>query len=566
MDPHSPATSPATYHEAILADWERLGIWDYLRYDAEGHLWINDLRVVDAARRYGTPLEIVDTTIIERRAREWMALAQGAADAIGYPGRLRYLYAAKANMASEVTHAAYRAGWSAETSAPQDLVHLRWLRAQGLIPADLRVVCNGFKLPASCHGWPDPRPPAARGPIVLPPLDHAGAPTAPRNPPYAQLVVEMAGEGWAITPVLDAGEIETFLAPGTPRLDVGLRLKFGKVKDLAGLDGLVSRFGMDRHALAAAADRVAAAEHLRFTMLHAMVGAAETIPVDDYVAGLSLAGRIWADLRRRHPTLAELNIGGGMPPLGEAYDHGRVVRGMLEAFREAGAAAGVPPPDVTFELGNLVAAEAGFHLFKVMQLKANHGGADTLPWAIVDGGLMAAIPDMLLVDKPFRILAASGAHRPPFRACLGDVTCDSDGRYPPKSFGPGEAVWLPAPEGGVPGGIGAGGLGTGDGLTAGGIGASAVTTEDAVNVDDEYVVIQGVGAYQEILAGVRGAHHCGLLEAVELILERGDDGVVHARLMPRQIPEEASRLLGYTDRAARALRGLRASRDGASSR
>ena len=97
-------------------------------------------------------------------------MIRGSLVALGYllfrdesRGRLRYLYAAKANMASEVAHAAYRSGWGAETSSRQDLMHLEWLGTRGLLLPDLRVVCNGFKLPASRFTVPVERPgPPAR--------------------------------------------------------------------------------------------------------------------------------------------------------------------------------------------------------------------------------------------------------------------------------------------------------------------------------------------------------------------------------------------------------------------
>ncbi len=542
QSPDGPAAP--TYLEHARRDWGGLAIWDYLRYDDEGELWINDLRVSDAAARYGTPLEIVDTTIVERRATEWVALSRAVAAEVGYPGRLRYLYAAKANLASEITHAAYRSGWGAETSALQDLEHLEWMADHGLVRRDIRVVCNGFKLPAGCYGWPSDTRHAGRalgagstpGSGATGPTSGAGAADRIRLPElrdhmpargmtYADRIVALARAGWDITPVLDEGELDTFLDPSVPPMKVGVRLKFGPVATRAELDGLVSRFGMLPPAVAATAGRIAASGHLTFTTLHAMAGSAEGIPIDAYVAAFALAGRIWAELRRDHPTLSELNTGGGMPPLGDAYDHRAFLRGFFRSLASASAAAEVPPPDVTFELGNLIAAESGFHVFKVLQHRRNHApvpdGVDD--WALVDGGLMAAIPDMLLIHKPFRCLSARHAHAPASRVRLGDLTCDSDGRYPPKAFTDAPGIWLPDAPG------------------------------------DNFVVIQGVGAYQEILAGVRGAHHCGLLEAIELILERGADGVVRGRLMPRQTAADAARLLGYTAVAADALARTRPS-------
>ena len=506
-----------SYRDAVMRDWGELGIWDYLDYDAAGDLWIGDLRVVDAVQRYGTPLEIVDTGIIERRSREWFALTHAVAEELGYPGRLHFLYASKANMASEITHAAYRSGWSAETSAPQDLTHLRWMADRGLLPAGMRVVCNGFKLPAARHGLPAREAPEPASRVQLPRKDLS---SLVQRAPYAEGILEMAADGWDITPILDADELPVFSAPGAPPLCVGLRMKLGKVTDWEALDRHVSRFGLDRGALAAAARAVADAPNLTLTTLHAMVGAAETIPVERFAQGLLLGAEAWLDLRREHPSLRELNLGGGMPPLGEAYDHRGLLEQLMTGILTRAEAAGLPAPDLCFELGSLVVAEAGFHVFKVMQRKVNHRSADGgpgLPWALIDGGLMAAIPDMLLIDKPFRFLAVTGANAPATRLRFGDPTCDSDGRYPPESFGAEAAEWLPDETG------------------------------------DTFVCVQGVGAYQEILSGVRGAHHCGLLEAVELILERGADGQRRARLMPRQTAGEAAAVLGYTEEAAASL-------------
>lgn len=509
--------NPGTYRAAITANTSRLGIWDYLRYDEEGDLWLGGLRVLDAVHRYGTPLEIVDTTLVERRCREWRSLAHAAADAARYPGRLDFLYAAKANMASEVAAAAYRSGWNAETSAVQDLHHLLWLKRQHLLPPGLRVVCNGFKLSPECYGVPVPGP-RPRSTVRLP--DSLAAGDASRLTSYAEQVVSMAAHGWRITPVLDTGELAFLQRPGTPAMNVGLRLKFGPVDSLAELDTHISRFGQGLEDVALTARSIRASPHLTLTTLHAMVGAAETIPVPRLLRCIGLAARIWAQLRREHPTLRELNMGGGLPPLGEAYNHRAFLDGLFPVLAQAAAEAGVPPPDFAFELGSLVAAEGGFHVFKVLQDRRNHrddtDGAGA--WAIVDGGLMAAIPDMLLIDRRFHVLAVRGANRPPRRVRLGDVTCDSDGRYPPKATGHDAHVLLPEVDG-----EGAGG--------------------------EQYVLIPMVGAYQEILSGVRGAHHCGLLEAVELILEPDADGQVRGRLMPRQTFADAATLLGYNDDA-----------------
>ena len=138
---------------------------------------------------------------------------------------------------------------------------------------------------------------------------------------------------------------------------------------------------------------------------------------------------------------------------------------------------------------------------------------------------MAAIPDMLLIDKPFRIVALSGANRPARGVRLGDLSCDSDGRYPPADFGDDAVVLLPEP-----------------------------TLDTQGRPEETWVAVLGVGAYQEILSGVRGAHHCGLLEAMELIIESGEEGAPTARVVPRQTREQAAEQLGYGREAIEPLR------------
>src|SRR5207245_289732 len=146
---------------------------------------------------------------------------------------------------------------------------------------------------------------------------------------------------------------------------------------------LVSRFGMDRHELEAAADAVGTTNHLRLRMLHAMVPAAETLPAEDFAQSLLVGARIWAELRGRHESLTEFNVGGGVPPLGEDYAHRAFLRRLLAGLQEVAAEHGVAPPTLVFELGSLLAAEGGNHVFKVLQRKDNDSDTSVAGWALV---------------------------------------------------------------------------------------------------------------------------------------------------------------------------------------
>jgi arginine decarboxylase len=99
------------------------------------------------------------------------------------------------------------------------------------------------------------------------------------------------------------------------------------------------------------------------------------------------------------------------------------------------------------------------------------------------------------LDKPFR------------RVQLGGITCDSDDIYPPKSSQ--SPLYLP------------------------------------VETKDLYIGFFGIGAYQEMLGGVRGSKHCVLPEAIELIVDRDSDGNYRFHTIPRQTTKDVLRNLGY---------------------
>jgi len=90
---------------------------------------------------------------------------------------------------------------------------------------------------------------------------------------------------------------------------------------------------------------------------------------------------------------------------------------------------------------------------------------------------------------------------------LGGLTCDSDDVYPPKpSHSP---LYLP------------------------------------VETDDLYIGFFSIGAYQEMLGGVKGSKHCVLPEAYELIIDQDEDGRFQFQVMRGQTPDDVLRNLGY---------------------
>ncbi len=478
-------------------------IWDYLSYDREGFLWLDGVRFYDLIQ-FGTPLEVVDTRIVKRRANEWVNLTRRIASEVGFNGGLRYHYASKANMTLEVATAAYSAGWLQETTSLQDLVNIEYLVKQGVLKKEaVDIICNGFFLPSQNFGAPQVVKNLQSQDIEF----KAGSTIqAAGEIDYLAKIESMRDQGYRISPIIyDLDELHHLLVK-KGAFDIGLRLKFGKVNNDRDLARLPSRFGMPWTVIQTAADIADRSDNqLRFTRLHAMVGAAENIPIDTFDQSLQFASEKYYALSAKHPKLRYLNIGGGIPPRSESYQHEQLMRRFLRGVKEKARQHKLPEPIIEFELGSFLAAESGFDVLKIVDYKQNHVDESGRPvtWAIADTSLVATIPDVWFIGKRFKILAVNAANRPCKPVLLGDITCDSGSVYP-------DMVMIP-------------------------------DTTDPV-----YLVILETGAYQNALTGEGGAQHCGLYgNAKWKIFGEGSKKV--AVLTGRQTPNDLSHILGYTD-------------------
>jgi len=515
--------STTPYVERIKKETEGLRMWDYLKYDSEGNLHINDLKVVDIAGATGTPLEIVDTRITEKRAKEWIDLSKKVARDVGYEGGIDYLYASKADPAAEIVTAAIRSGWGIETSSALDLVNIEWLLDNGIAPKNLKVVCNGLKLHPAVYNKPSvqavlPKDIKVNGITARKAARHYGV-------SYAEMITKLASNNVDIVPVIDSiDELNYFAQPNEiPEMNVGVRLKvYGTAFDNTQLSKLVARHGMDWETINKAANRIQKIPHLTLTMFHAMMGAAETIPVDDIVGTILHTADLYFELKKNHQTLKSFNMGGGVPPLGFGYNHEEFLTKLFVGLKKKAAEHDCEEPIIVFEFGSYVAAEAGHHVMQIIHEKENsiEENGKNIPWGIVDTPFMRAIPDMLVIDRDdFIVLAANNANNLAQYMRLGDLTCDSDGRWPTKDMEKKGKKGILVPK----------------------------------SDEEQLMVIVATKAYGEQLTGVGGVGHCGLMEPVELIIEE-IDGKPNARLVPRQGYKEASKLLGYNQDSIESLK------------
>lgn len=329
----------------------------------------------------------------------------------------------------------------------------------------------------------------------------------PAGSDYAANIIAFKDQHQDLIPVLeDMAELSPFIDAGKP-FDVGLRQKsYGKHHSIDEMEAANSRFGLDTADLWKAADYITAAPNLTLKMYHAMIGSQITDP-EAFVEWLTPPMEVYARLRQRHPSLSIFNFGGGMPvamTLDFEFDYAGLARRLLTKMQEICGRYNVPVPDIMGEFGRYTTSEHGAHLFRIITVKDN---GSHLPWYIIDGSIMSSFPDSWALGEHFIVLPLNHLDKPFRQVQLGGITCDSDDVYPPK--GSPVPLYLP------------------------------------VETDNLYIGFFSIGAYQEMLGGVKGSKHCVLPEANEIVIDQDEDGRYKIELIPGQRAGDVLRNLGY---------------------
>jgi arginine decarboxylase len=436
------------------------------------------------AERYGAPLEISYCPLITEQIERMQGFAAVAREQSGYAGEFLYAYATKANFAEEVVRTALAAGAHYETSATADVLIAHYLWRQGMLPESRYLFCNGSK-----------------------------------EEGYIDAIVAMRQAGYErIVPIVDSlEELEVLIERCQQPLLLGVRERHAADSvDPKHRGG--ERFGLTQAEIALVAARIAGTPH-QLVVYHAMVGS-QIEDMEGWMARLARSAANYCQLRRRVPTLHAFNFGGGMPTsaytLNFGFDYAGFLRRLMEQIAATCTIFDVPQPDVIGEFGRYTVASHSVYLLEVGAVK-NGQAADASsagqaePWYLINGSLMVSLPDALIVEgQQFVVLPLDRWEAPAQGVRLGGRrTCDSDDFFPRPSD---PALVLPE---------------DGQGLV---------------------LAILGVGAYQQMISGRGGAHHCLSPEMRRIIVEQDGDALVVREVAPQSLGAIMG-LLGYNTEA-----------------
>jgi arginine decarboxylase len=332
-----------------------------------------------------------------------------------------------------------------------------------------------------------------------------------KTAPYVQNIVQLRREGFNnIIPIIESEqEIDIFAQTGL-EFEAGIRMKVDEtILQTGDFSQVTSRFGVAYDELDHVAARINSTPHMRPVMLHAMIGT-QCEDMDSWVKALLMCFRKYCELNLEYPTMRAFNFGGGMPvpySLNFKFDYQEFADKLVTGIMELCAQYEVAHPEIIGEFGRYTAASYGMDFYKVVVAKPSH--REDVSWYVIDGSLMSSLPDTWGLNQQFIILPLSGYDRPAKKVWLAGLTCDSDDVY--KSDAADNTVVLPD-------------IGEGEELIFG---------------------VFMTGAYQDMLSGIGGVHHCLLPEPSELVIEATPEGYQYTRNVPSQSVNAMAALLGY---------------------
>ncbi|RMG27894.1 MAG: arginine decarboxylase [Bacteroidetes bacterium] len=217
---------------------------------------------------------------------------------------------------------------------------------------------------------------------------------------------------------------------------------------------------------------------------------------------------LYCELRKINPHLDMLDIGGGLPfqnSLEFEFDYPYVIEEIVKTIKEICEEHQVPEPEIITEFGSYTVAESSCTLFKVLGRKQQN---DREKWFMIDGSIISMLPDVWALNRRFIILPINNWDAGYERVFIGGMTCDSDDYYNHEANV--DAIYMPSTR------------------------------------KQQYIGFFHTGAYQEILSGVGGLHHCLMPDPKHVVIGLLPDGSKSYRVLhEEQNSKQVMKILGY---------------------
>lgn len=218
----------------------------------------------------------------------------------------------------------------------------------------------------------------------------------------------------------------------------------------------------------------------------------------NYLMAFETVCDLFSNLKTRYNNLKYLDFGGGFPSrINNCVNIENLIDGMVKIFKNYSNKYNIVF-DVIGEHGRYTTEEHGVYIFKV-ETKHNINNQN---WAIINNSLMKYLPDLWGLHKDFIFIPINNWEKDFVPYCLAGKTCDEDDRIFVRNKN--KQILLP-------------------------------------NVNEIYVAVLGIGAYQEMISGDSSFSHCMIPKANELVITKGKEIFIK-----NNIQKEKFKRLSYT--------------------
>lgn len=391
------------------------GVWpDSADRDADGVLHVGGVAVTELRTRFGTPLYVLDESLVRGRARRVRDAFRAAGARHG--AETRVYYASKAFLSTEV---------------------VRWVTAEGL-NVD---VASGGELAVALAAGADPARLALHGNNKLvPELEHAV------QVGIGSVIVDSPIEIERLAVIAERrGAVQEVLV----RVNSGVHAETHDFLATAHED---QKFGFALNDAESVVARIRELPSLRFAGLHCHIGSQIF-----GTAGFEESAARLVDVHARLRAGGEvpvLNLGGGFGIAYTSVDDPTPIEqladGIVDAVARECAVRGIPIPTLAFEPGRAIVGQAGVTLYEVGTIKPVRV-SDELErlYVSVDGGMSDnARPSLYGAQYAARIASRTSTAAPALarvvgRHCeSGDIVVDAE--YLPADITPGDLLAVPA--------------------------------------------------------------------------------------------------------------------------
>ncbi len=218
---------------------------------------------------------------------------------------------------------------------------------------------------------------------------------------------------------------------------------------------------------------------------------------------------LYCKFKKINPDLSILDIGGGMPfknSLTFEFDYEYMVNEIVKRIKDICAEHQVMEPDIITEFGKYTVSDASGILYKVLGRKQQN---DKEKWLMLDGSFITNLPDVWAMNQRYILLPINNWDAEYEKVNLGGITCDGQDYYNQEAHM--NNVFMPKTR------------------------------------KVQYLGFFHTGAYQEVLGGYGGVHHCLLPHPKHILIRKNRDETFNYEVFgEEQNSKQVMKLLGYS--------------------